>query len=273
MRLKHKYGIIFLYNGEYGVSTDENGLYYMRARYYNPEIKRFINQDVLIGTIADSPSMNRYAYVHGNPISLADPFGLSPQTNWLGHAALDVLGLIPGVGFVFDIANAAWYFEEGDTFGWITSLISAVPGVGDALGGALKLGKCNKAANIVKYGSKVIGNSGRIIKGSYVVGNVLADNYQRYVVDKEKFSLAQLGVDALTMTLEVFSIKGATKGLKSSYSDFKVSAAELGISPKLKGSLYIGDLGGGKSNTLGGTKTMNLSSQAKIYVKWSVNWI
>ena len=56
--------------------------------------------------------------------------------------------------------------------------------------------------------------------------------------------------------MEVFSIKGATKGLKSSYSDFKVSAAELGISPKLKGSLYIGDLGGGKSNTLGGTKTI-----------------
>ena len=32
---ENKCGIIFLYNGEYGVSTDENGLYYMRARYYN----------------------------------------------------------------------------------------------------------------------------------------------------------------------------------------------------------------------------------------------
>lgn len=71
----------------------------------------------------------------------------------------------------------------------------------------------------MKYGSKVIGNSGRIIKGSYVIGNVVANNYQRYVVDKEKFSLAQLGVDALTITLEVFSIKGAAKGLKSSYSN------------------------------------------------------
>ncbi len=39
-----EYGTVrFLYNGQFGVSTDNNGLYYMRARYYNPEIRRFIN--------------------------------------------------------------------------------------------------------------------------------------------------------------------------------------------------------------------------------------
>ena len=37
----------FLYNGQFGVTTDGNGLYYVRARYYNVDIKRFINQDVL----------------------------------------------------------------------------------------------------------------------------------------------------------------------------------------------------------------------------------
>lgn len=37
----------FLYNGRFGISTDDNGLYYMRLRYYNPQIKRFINQDLL----------------------------------------------------------------------------------------------------------------------------------------------------------------------------------------------------------------------------------
>lgn len=62
----------FLYSGLVGVQTDDNGLYYMRARYYNPEIKRFINQDVLRGSIADSTSLNRYAYVNGNPISYID---------------------------------------------------------------------------------------------------------------------------------------------------------------------------------------------------------
>ena len=71
----------FLYNGQYGVATDENGLYYMRARYYNVNIRRFINQDILYGNIQNSQSLNRYSYVQGNPVQLNDPFGLCPSGN------------------------------------------------------------------------------------------------------------------------------------------------------------------------------------------------
>ncbi|PKM79679.1 MAG: hypothetical protein CVU89_17025 [Firmicutes bacterium HGW-Firmicutes-14] len=67
----------FLYNGRDGVMSDGNGLYYMRARYYNPVAKRFINQDVLLGKIDRTPTLNRYSYVNGNPISYIDPFGLA----------------------------------------------------------------------------------------------------------------------------------------------------------------------------------------------------
>ncbi|MGE5416360.1 MAG: RHS repeat-associated core domain-containing protein, partial [Acidobacteriota bacterium] len=66
----------FLYNGRDGVMSDSNGLYYMRARYYNPEILRFINQDVLLGNVSSSQTLNRYAYVNGEPVSFVDPFGL-----------------------------------------------------------------------------------------------------------------------------------------------------------------------------------------------------
>ena len=66
----------FLYNGRYGVETDTNGLYYMRARYYNPDIKRFINQDVVQGSLDNAITLNRFAYANGNPISFIDPFGL-----------------------------------------------------------------------------------------------------------------------------------------------------------------------------------------------------
>jgi len=66
----------FQYHGKYGVMTDSNGLYHMRARYYNPEIRRFINQDILPGSIDNGQSLNRYAYVNGNPVSYVDPFGL-----------------------------------------------------------------------------------------------------------------------------------------------------------------------------------------------------
>jgi RHS repeat-associated protein len=66
----------FLFNGKYGVMTDSNGLYYMRARYYHPEMRRFVNQDVLRGRVAEGQTLNRYAYVNGDPIKYTDPYGL-----------------------------------------------------------------------------------------------------------------------------------------------------------------------------------------------------
>ena len=76
----------FLYNGRDGVMTDINGLYYMRARYNSPDLKRFINVDPRKGTISDSRTLNQYAYANGNPISYVDPFGTSAEL--LGRVTL-----------------------------------------------------------------------------------------------------------------------------------------------------------------------------------------
>lgn len=67
----------FQYNGQYGIMNDGNGLYYMRARYYNPEIKRFMSRDTILGDITKPQTLNKYAYVKGNPITEIDPSG-----NW-----------------------------------------------------------------------------------------------------------------------------------------------------------------------------------------------
>ncbi|RKZ81583.1 MAG: hypothetical protein DRR19_22005 [Candidatus Parabeggiatoa sp. nov. 1] len=66
----------FLFNGMYGVMSDGNGLYHMRARYYSPEIRRFVNQDILLGSVSEGQTLNRYAFVTGRPVSFVDPFGL-----------------------------------------------------------------------------------------------------------------------------------------------------------------------------------------------------
>jgi len=72
----------FLYNGRDGVMTDANGLYHMRARYYNPQIRRFVSQDILLGVVIDGQSLNRYAYVQGNPVGFVDPLGLARDGLW-----------------------------------------------------------------------------------------------------------------------------------------------------------------------------------------------
>ncbi len=65
----------FLYNGQYGIMTDGNGLVYMRARYYNPEVHRFVSTDILEGDLRDPLSLNRYAYCSNNPVTFIDPSG------------------------------------------------------------------------------------------------------------------------------------------------------------------------------------------------------
>ena len=51
----------------------------MRARYYSPEMRRFINADVVAGNISNAVTLNRYAYANGNPVSNVDPFGLAVE--------------------------------------------------------------------------------------------------------------------------------------------------------------------------------------------------
>jgi RHS repeat-associated protein len=58
-----------------GEQLDPTGLYYNRARYYNPNIGRFIGRDSFEGYSNNLVSQNRYAYAHNNPILNVDPSG------------------------------------------------------------------------------------------------------------------------------------------------------------------------------------------------------
>ena len=58
--------------------TEPNGFYYMRARYYDPEVGRFISEDP-IGF--EGGDVNLMVYVGNNPILLMDPFGLRESSS------------------------------------------------------------------------------------------------------------------------------------------------------------------------------------------------
>ena len=54
-----------------GRENDNNGLYFYRARYYDPVLKRFISED----PIGLAGGINSYSYVEGDPVSFTDPEG------------------------------------------------------------------------------------------------------------------------------------------------------------------------------------------------------
>ena len=73
------------YTGEW---TDDIGLVYLRARYYNPTDGRFMTRDRWGGDMNQPMSLNHWIYVEGNPINRIDPSGqwycqsgFTPMTN------------------------------------------------------------------------------------------------------------------------------------------------------------------------------------------------
>jgi RHS repeat-associated protein len=63
----------YLYRGEQYDS--DLGLYYLRARYYNPQTGRFMSRDPLGGQAWDPKTLHKYVYAGGDPVNLVDPKG------------------------------------------------------------------------------------------------------------------------------------------------------------------------------------------------------
>lgn len=74
----------------------------------------------------------------------------------LGHWALDIGGLIPGIGDAVDIAHALWYFKLGEKLLGTLTLISAIPVVGSVIGVGAKL----FIKGLEKASAKILGKIG-----------------------------------------------------------------------------------------------------------------
>lgn len=65
-----------------------HGLTYLRARWYFPQIGRFLQRDKYVGNPFEPSSLNRYVYAEGDPINKIDPSGyFADPTGWADFGA------------------------------------------------------------------------------------------------------------------------------------------------------------------------------------------
>jgi len=66
----------FRYTGQ---QMDQDGKYFLRARYYNSGTGRFLSQDPVMGSESDPISLHRYLYAGDDAVNFVDPTGNSAE--------------------------------------------------------------------------------------------------------------------------------------------------------------------------------------------------
>jgi RHS repeat-associated protein len=106
-----------------GIYDESTGLYYLNARYYDPENGRFLTEDTYRGETDDPDTWHLYAYCNNDPVNYVDPSGHKKTLIGAGiqvSASASVSFLDVGVGieiiyFFKQIKGvyAYWYKERG----------------------------------------------------------------------------------------------------------------------------------------------------------------
>ncbi|MDF2927172.1 MAG: hypothetical protein K0R57_6086, partial [Paenibacillaceae bacterium] len=92
--------------GYTGLGYDySSGLTYARARYYQPELGRFISEDTYEGDLTNPLSLNLYRYVENNPLRYVDP---------TGNQIMDAGGSADEVYYYYDSDNVRKLSETGE---------------------------------------------------------------------------------------------------------------------------------------------------------------
>jgi len=88
----------YAYTGQ--LFDESTELYYYGARYYDPQLGRFITADTIVPDPTDPQAFDRYGYARGNPIRYTDPTGHSfwdKIKDWIGHAVGAFCGAVATV--------------------------------------------------------------------------------------------------------------------------------------------------------------------------------
>jgi len=146
----------FTFDGRDGVLDDGNGLLFARARYYAPELGRFLTRDPMPNATTMTQGVDGFAYGLNNPLLLLDPRGELPTwaslslgvakyfartvvTEAVRRAVSEVesavTGAVHAAGQYIVSGSQVFYIEGGGNGSWV---LRDVMDVKDAIGGAVK---------------------------------------------------------------------------------------------------------------------------------------
>ncbi|HEX3745808.1 MAG TPA: RHS repeat-associated core domain-containing protein [Bryobacteraceae bacterium] len=86
----------FKFTGE--ALDPQTGLYYLRARFYDPTVGRFISRDRLSGVARIPATANRYSYALNNPLALTDRSGRSAELVGTGDVSIHSGAILSNLG-------------------------------------------------------------------------------------------------------------------------------------------------------------------------------
>jgi RHS repeat-associated protein len=96
----------FRYSGE--LWDSETNLQYLRSRWYDPSLGRFISEDTYEGESRNPLSLNLYTYVENNPLKYVDPSGRVPVVE-MGEGGSDRAYAENPIETTYQMFNAMGY--------------------------------------------------------------------------------------------------------------------------------------------------------------------
>ncbi|HPQ46693.1 MAG TPA: RHS repeat-associated core domain-containing protein [Clostridia bacterium] len=171
-----------MYSGEY--FDKSSNTYYLRARYYNPVIGRFISEDthwnpensiygdepLVVNERQDPLGLNVYTY-------LPDMFAIHQSTNLYAYCGNNPLMFVDYSGKVFMFVTGAIGLVVGGIIGGVIAArngenIWVGAGIGAAAGGLVGL-TCGAAAGVVLAGSATA-TTAAVVSGATSIGYTIA---------------------------------------------------------------------------------------------------
>lgn len=149
------------------------GLQYLRARYYDMEVGRFVSRDPWSGTAWDPSTQGSFQYVRNNPIRFVDPVGLCglDDVDWRIWETVEqcvdefisdefnqfsVLQLGAGIGGSFSCAVAETGIGAAFCAGFISIYVGAIYGKADIICEDVRHGKYSPEEGKARFIASVL---------------------------------------------------------------------------------------------------------------------